>query len=260
MVSRTAGGRSRPIRAGPLRHDDGRAWHRSEAGRCRSLHLAIAPSNTWNVRPHNPCRMGGTTWDTLLILVVAVVAARRRRCRHPRPGPVGLADDQGRHVRGPPHRGRSPHAPEGPDPRGQGREAPTPARGRGRGPRAPRASSPTWSAACSSATSSSTSAPTCSSSATASSSSASASSTRLARSSPEPTQEQVVALERVSGMSAEDAKCVLLEAVREEAEHDAVKLARAIERGPATRPRTRPATSSSPRCSASPRTTPPSTP
>jgi ribonuclease Y len=43
-------------------------------------------------------------------------------------------------------------------------------------------------------------------------------------------QEQVAALERVSGMSAEDAKGVLLEAVREEAEHDAVKLARSIER------------------------------
>ena len=42
--------------------------------------------------------------------------------------------------------------------------------------------------------------------------------------------EQVTALERVSGMSAEDAKGVLLEAVRAEAEHDAVKLARAIER------------------------------
>ncbi len=42
--------------------------------------------------------------------------------------------------------------------------------------------------------------------------------------------EQVVALERVSGMSAEDAKAMLLEAVRAEAEHDAVKLARAIER------------------------------
>jgi ribonuclease Y len=44
------------------------------------------------------------------------------------------------------------------------------------------------------------------------------------------TQEQVVALERVSGLSAEDAKGILLEAVRAEAEHDAVKLARAIER------------------------------
>jgi ribonucrease Y len=42
--------------------------------------------------------------------------------------------------------------------------------------------------------------------------------------------EQVAALERVSGMSAEDAKAILLEAVREEAEHDAVKLAKAIER------------------------------
>jgi ribonuclease Y len=43
-------------------------------------------------------------------------------------------------------------------------------------------------------------------------------------------QEQVEALERVSGLSADDAKAVLLDAVREEAEHDAVKLARAIER------------------------------
>ena len=43
-------------------------------------------------------------------------------------------------------------------------------------------------------------------------------------------QDQVSALERVSGMSAEDAKGVLLEAVRAEAEHDAVKIARAIER------------------------------
>ena len=42
--------------------------------------------------------------------------------------------------------------------------------------------------------------------------------------------EQVVALERVSGLSAEEAKGVLLEAIREEAEHDAVKLARSIER------------------------------
>ncbi len=43
-------------------------------------------------------------------------------------------------------------------------------------------------------------------------------------------QERVVALEQVAGMSAEDAKGVLLEAIREEAEHDAVKLARSIER------------------------------
>jgi ribonuclease Y len=43
-------------------------------------------------------------------------------------------------------------------------------------------------------------------------------------------QEQVVALERVSGVSADEAKGILLEAVREEAEHDAVKLARSIER------------------------------
>ena len=44
------------------------------------------------------------------------------------------------------------------------------------------------------------------------------------------TQEQVTALERVSGLSADDAKSMLLEAVRVEAEHDAVKLSRAIER------------------------------
>jgi ribonucrease Y len=43
-------------------------------------------------------------------------------------------------------------------------------------------------------------------------------------------QEQISALERVSHMSADDAKQVLLEQVREEAEHDAVRLARAIER------------------------------
>jgi ribonuclease Y len=43
--------------------------------------------------------------------------------------------------------------------------------------------------------------------------------------------EQVAALERVSGMTADQAKAALLDAVREEAEHDAVKLARAIERG-----------------------------
>jgi ribonuclease Y len=42
--------------------------------------------------------------------------------------------------------------------------------------------------------------------------------------------EQVLALERVSELSAADAKGILLEAVREEAEHDAVKLARSIER------------------------------
>jgi ribonucrease Y len=43
-------------------------------------------------------------------------------------------------------------------------------------------------------------------------------------------QERVAALERVSGMSADDAKGILLEAIREEAEHDAVKLSRSIER------------------------------
>ena len=43
-------------------------------------------------------------------------------------------------------------------------------------------------------------------------------------------QERVVALERVSGLSAEDAKAKLLDAIRDEAEHDGVKLARSIER------------------------------
>ena len=42
--------------------------------------------------------------------------------------------------------------------------------------------------------------------------------------------ERVAALETVSGLSAADAKAMLLEAIREEAEHDAVKLARSIER------------------------------
>jgi len=42
--------------------------------------------------------------------------------------------------------------------------------------------------------------------------------------------ERVAALEQISGMSADDAKGILLEAIREEAEHDAVKLARSIER------------------------------
>jgi len=41
---------------------------------------------------------------------------------------------------------------------------------------------------------------------------------------------RVAALEQVAGMSADDAKSVLLDAIREEAEHDAVKLARSIER------------------------------
>src|SRR6266550_7124345 len=42
--------------------------------------------------------------------------------------------------------------------------------------------------------------------------------------------ERVAALEKVSSLSAEDAKAILLEAIREEAERDAVKLARSIER------------------------------
>ncbi|HEX7611221.1 MAG TPA: Rnase Y domain-containing protein, partial [Candidatus Limnocylindrales bacterium] len=43
-------------------------------------------------------------------------------------------------------------------------------------------------------------------------------------------QDHVAALERVSGMSAAEAKAQLLEAVREEAERDAVRLAKSIER------------------------------
>jgi ribonuclease Y len=43
-------------------------------------------------------------------------------------------------------------------------------------------------------------------------------------------QEQIAALERVSLMSADEAKAILLEQVREDAEHDAVRLARSIER------------------------------
>jgi ribonucrease Y len=43
-------------------------------------------------------------------------------------------------------------------------------------------------------------------------------------------QEQISALEKVSLMSQEEAKQILLEQVREDAEHDAVRLARAIER------------------------------
>jgi ribonuclease Y len=42
--------------------------------------------------------------------------------------------------------------------------------------------------------------------------------------------EQVAALERVSGMSAADAKAVILDMVRADAENDAVRLARSIER------------------------------
>ena len=43
-------------------------------------------------------------------------------------------------------------------------------------------------------------------------------------------QERIAALEQVAQLSADDAKTLLLEAVRDEATHDAVKLARAIER------------------------------
>jgi ribonuclease Y len=43
-------------------------------------------------------------------------------------------------------------------------------------------------------------------------------------------QERTVALEQVAQLSADDAKSLLLDAVREEATHDAVKLSRAIER------------------------------
>ncbi len=43
-------------------------------------------------------------------------------------------------------------------------------------------------------------------------------------------QERIVALEQVSSLSVEDAKGILIESIRDEAEHDAVKLARSIER------------------------------
>jgi ribonuclease Y len=43
-------------------------------------------------------------------------------------------------------------------------------------------------------------------------------------------QEQIAVLERMSGLSVDDAKAMLLDAVREEAEQDAVRLTRAIER------------------------------
>jgi ribonucrease Y len=43
-------------------------------------------------------------------------------------------------------------------------------------------------------------------------------------------QEQIAALEQVSQLTADEAKGILLEQVREEAEHDAVRLARVIER------------------------------
>ncbi|CAN5778022.1 MAG: ribonuclease Y [Chloroflexi bacterium] len=43
-------------------------------------------------------------------------------------------------------------------------------------------------------------------------------------------QDQIAALERVGQMSVEEARSSLLEAVREQADHDAVKLARSIER------------------------------
>jgi ribonuclease Y len=42
--------------------------------------------------------------------------------------------------------------------------------------------------------------------------------------------ERVAELSRISSLSADDAKAMLIEAVREEAEHDAVKIARAIEK------------------------------
>jgi len=43
-------------------------------------------------------------------------------------------------------------------------------------------------------------------------------------------QDQIAALEAVGQMSVEEARASLLDAVREQADHDAVKLARAIER------------------------------
>ena len=81
--------------------------------------------------------------------------------------------------------------------------------------------------------------------ATARSSTASGTWRRSARSSRALSQEQIAALERVAQLSAEDAKAVLLEAVRDEAEHDAVEARpRRSSAGPARRRRTRRARSS----------------
>ena len=118
--------------------------------------------------------------------------------------------------------------PEGADPRGEGREAP-PAREAEEEARARRGELAELERRLLQRDEQLDQRATCSSSATASCSIASASSTRP-RGAGRAHPEQVAALERVSGMSAEDAKGMLLEAIREEAEHDAVKLARAIER------------------------------
>jgi ribonuclease Y len=57
-------------------------------------------------------------------------------------------------------------------------------------------------------------------------------------------QEQVSALERVSGLSADDAKSMLLEAFASKPKHDAVKLSRRIERAAREEAQDKAATSS----------------
>ena len=171
---------------------------------------------------------------------------RRRRSRpwRTRAQHLGLPDDEDRAGRGSPDRGRGPRPPEGTDPRGEGREAPHAGRGRGRGPgqaqrtlrprapppaarRAARPAQPRWS-----------------NSATASSSTASASSTRPARTWPERRASRSPPSSASRACPPRTPSRVLIQAVKEEAEHDAVKIARAIERAAREEAQDGPATSS----------------
>ena len=137
--------------------------------------------------------------------------------------------DEGRAVGGPPDRGRGPRPPEGADPRGEGREAAHPARGGGRGTSPPqRAVGPRAAA------------PPARRAARPAHRHARAARPKLLEREREHRRAREEAREGPPGagrrpragerLSAEDAKGLLLEAVREEAEHDAVKLGRAIER------------------------------
>ncbi len=169
--------------------------------------------------------------DTPIVVAVAVAAAvggalLGMLAR----GHVGLAVDEGRARRGATHRGRGASPPEGAHPRGEGREAAPPGRGRGRGARQAHRARPASSAACSPATSSSTSAADM----------LEERDRKLLEREREldKTREDLARAHAGAGRGprarvehvGDDAKSVLLEAVREEAEHDAVKLARAIER------------------------------
>ena len=120
----------------------------------------------------------------------------------------------------------------------------------------------TWSAASSRATSSSTSARTCSRSESRKILDRERDLEHAARGArPSSTRSASPPSSGSSGMSAEDAKGVLLEAdPRGGRARRRQARPRPSSGGPARRPRRRPATSSSPRCSASPRTTRPSTP